>query len=304
VSERAKYGPAAALAVLVGASMAAVPRFASLEALRVIALQAVPVVLAGVGMTLVIASRGIDLSVGSVMAVAAAAAAALIGHGAGVAVLAGLAAAAALGSVNGLLIARGRAEPFIVTLALLLAGRGLAQVICHEGEVVPFADPLFEWLGMGRVGPLPVPVLLAALAVAGGLFLARATTFGRYLAAVGGNEAAARLAGVPVVRTRLAAYVICAVLAGVAGLVETARLGAADPSNLGGGMEFAAIFAAVIGGTPLHGGRAHVGGTAIGALILAVLAASFNMLLVPFAWSLAVQAAIILLAVYAQRPPA
>jgi ribose/xylose/arabinose/galactoside ABC-type transport system permease subunit len=304
VSTGAKYGPAAALAVLVAASAAAVPRFASLDTLRVIALQAVPVVLVGVGMTLVIASRGIDLSVGSVMAVASAAAAALIGHGAGVAVLGGLAAAAALGSVNGVLIARGRAEPFIVTLALLLAGRGLAQVICHEGEVVPFADPLFEWLGKGRVGPLPVPVLLAVLAVAGGLFLARATTFGRYLAAVGGNEAAARLAGVPVVRTRLAVYVICALLAGVAGLVETARLGAADPSNLGGGMEFAAIFATVIGGTPLYGGRANVGGTVLGALILAVLGASFNMLLVPFAWSLAVQSAIILLAVYVQRTPA
>jgi len=145
-------------------------------------------------------------------------------------------------------------------------------------------------------------VLLTAAAAGGTLFVMRATTFGRYLLAVGGNQAAARLAGVPVYRTVLGAYAASGLLAGLAGLIDTARLGATDPTNIGVGMEFHAIAAAVIGGTSLGGGRATVAGTVVGALIMVVIAASFNMLGIPYAWALVVQAAIILGAVSVQRP--
>jgi ribose/xylose/arabinose/galactoside ABC-type transport system permease subunit len=130
----------------------------------------------------------------------------------------------------------------------------------------------------------------------------KATSFGRYIVAVGGNEAAARLSGVKVVRTKIAVYAISGLLAGLAGLIETARLGASDAAKVGLNIELDAIAAVVVGGTPLTGGRATIWGTIIGALIMQVITTSFNMHSIPFSWSLVLKAAIILIAVYIQRP--
>ena len=130
----------------------------------------------------------------------------------------------------------------------------------------------------------------------------RASAFGRYLVAIGGNEAAARLAGINVQRTKLTVYVVSGLLAGLAGLIETARLSTADPTNVGGAMELDAIAAVVVGGNSLGGGRASIGGTIVGALIMAVITTSFNMLRLPYAWSLVATGGIILIAVYIQRP--
>jgi len=142
-----------------------------------------------------------------------------------------------------------------------------------------------------------------ALAVVGVAAVAlRSTAFGRYVLAAGGNPAAARLAGVPVRRTLITVYATSAALAGVAGLIEAARLGASDAAKIGLNVELDAIAAVVVGGTALSGGRATVLGTVVGALIMQVIATSFNMLLVPYSWSLALKAAIILVAVYLQRP--
>jgi simple sugar transport system permease protein/ribose transport system permease protein len=146
-----------------------------------------------------------------------------------------------------------------------------------------------------------MPVLIAVLVVAAAAFALHATPFSRYVLASGGNPAAARLAGVPVRRTLLTVYVLCAVLAGLAGLIEVARLGASDAAKVGLNIELDAIAAVVVGGTALSGGRATIIGTVIGALIMQVIATSFNMLLVPYAWSLALKAAIIIFAVYLQR---
>jgi ribose/xylose/arabinose/galactoside ABC-type transport system permease subunit len=195
-----------------------------------------------------------------------------------------------------------RVQPIVVTLATLIAARGLAQVISHEGELVTISDPAFGTLGRGYVGPVPVQVLIALAAVGIALFLLRATPFGRYVLAAGGNPAAARLAGVPVRRTLISVYAASALLAGVAGLVVASRLGASDAAKIGQNMELDAIAAVVVGGTALSGGRATILGTVVGALIMQVIATSFNMLLVPYAWSLALKAAIILIAVYLQRP--
>jgi ribose/xylose/arabinose/galactoside ABC-type transport system permease subunit len=229
-------------------------------------------------------------------------AAVLMDRGVVVAAAGGLAAATLVGVLNGTLIATMRVQPIVVTLATLIAGRGLAQVISHEGELVTISDPAFATLGRGYLGPVPVQVLIALAAVGVALFLLRATPFGRYVLAAGGNPAAARLAGVPVRRTIISVYAASAFLAGVAGLVVASRLGASDAAKIGQNMELDAIAAVVVGGTALSGGRATILGTVVGALIMQVIATSFNMLLVPYAWSLALKAAIILIAVYLQRP--
>lgn len=157
-------------------------------------------------------------------------------------------------------------------------------------------------IGHGRIGPVPAPVVVAAILVAIAVFTLRATSFGRHVLAVGGNSAAARLAGVPVGRTLIVAYAACGLLAGIAGLLEAARIGASDAAKIGLGIELDAIAAAVVGGTLLTGGRASIMGTVIGALIMQVIATSFNMLLLPYAWSLVLKAAIIVAAVALQRP--
>jgi len=278
------------------------PNFASAGTCWNILLQVSVVVPVAIGMTLVIATGGIDLSVGSVMAVAAAVAATQMHRGVIVALCAGVLAALAIGLLNGLLVARERLQPIVVTLATLIAGRGFAQVLSHGGQLVPINDTAFQWLGRGHIGALPVPFILATTAVGVAAVALRRTPFGHRVQAVGGNVAAARLAGVPVQRTLVMAYALCGVLAGIAGLVEAARLAASDAGTIGLRIELDAIAATVVGGTALTGGRVTVAGTVAGALVMQVIATSFNMLLVPYSWSLVLKAAIILVAVYLQRP--
>lgn len=296
-----QYAALAALGVLVLGNALFTPHFASAGNVWNILLQVSPVVLAAVGMTFVIATGGVDLSVGSTMAIAAAIAAVLIERGTALAILAAVAGATLVGVVNGTLIASLRVQPIVVTLATLIAGRGLAQIISHDGELVTVGDASFLSLGRGYAGPIPVPVLVACAAVAAAAFVLRATPFGRYVLAVGGNRAAARLAGVPARRTLVTVYAASACLSAIAGVVVAARLGASDAAKIGQNMELDAIAAVVVGGTALFGGRATIGGTIVGALIMQVIATSFNMLLVPYSWSLVLKAAIILVAVYLQR---
>ena len=302
----APFGPTTgaiiALAVLVVGNALFTSNFATASNFWNVLLQVSTVLLVAVGMTLVISTGGIDLSVGSVMALAGAIAAVTLDHGVVVAVLAALGGALVVGLVNGGLIARYRVQPIVVTLATLIGVRGVAQIVSHDGELVPIEAASFLWLGRGYLGPFPVQVVVALLAVAGAVFAVRSTPFGRYVLAAGGNPAAARLAGVPVNRTLVTVYAASAALAGLAGLIEAARLGASDAAKIGLNVELDAIAAVVVGGTALTGGRATVLGTVVGALIMQVIATSFNMLLVPYAWSLALKAAIILLAVYFQRP--
>ncbi|MGH9941350.1 MAG: ABC transporter permease [Pyrinomonadaceae bacterium] len=296
------YGAAAALLLLVVVNAIFTPNFVSPDNLRNILVQVAPTMLVSVGMTLVIATGGIDLSVGSVMAIASAVAATSLDRGVGVAVALALLVALAIGAFNGAVIAGFRIQPIIVTLALLISGRGIAQVISRGGQLIPFDNPTFASLGQGVVAGVPVQVIVMILVVALAVFVMRATTFGRYVAAVGGNEAAARLAGVKVNRTKIAVYALSGLLAGLAGLIYTARLGASDASKVGETIELDAIAATVVGGTPLTGGRATVIGTVVGALIMQVINTSFNMNGIKFSWALVIKAAIILVAVYIQRP--
>ncbi|MEJ7712697.1 MAG: ABC transporter permease [Pyrinomonadaceae bacterium] len=168
--------------------------------------------------------------------------------------------------------------------------------------MIAFSNPTFEYLGKGYLGPMPVQVAAMILILAIGLFVMRSSSFGRYVVAVGGNEAAAQLAGVKVRRTKIIVYAASGLLAGLAGLIETARLGASDAAKVGLNIELDAIAAVVVGGTPLTGRRVTLVGTLVGALIMQVITTSFNMQGIPFSWSLVLKAAIIVIAVYIQRP--
>lgn len=300
-TRRPARGAVTALAVLVIANAVLTPHFAAASNFWNILLQVSSVALAAIGMTFVIGTGGVDLSVGSVMALSAAVAATRLDHGVGTAIVMALGAALAVGLVNGILIARGGIQPIVVTLATLIAGRGLAQIASNDGQLVSITSAPFEVLGRGHVSRAPIPVIIALFALAAGTFVLRATPLGRYVLAVGGNPVAARLAGVPVRRTLVTVYALSAVLAGIAGVLEASRLAASDAATIGLNMELDAIAAVVVGGTALTGGRATVLGSVIGALVMQVIATSFNMLLIPYAWSLVLKAAIIVVAVYLQR---
>ena len=291
------YGALVALVLLVIGNLVFTPNFAATSNMWTILQQISTTVLIAMGMTLVIATGGIDLSVGSVMAIASTVSATTIDHGAGAAIVAGLAAAGFVGVANGLLITKANIQPFIVTLAVLIGGRGVAQVISHEGELIPFENATFQSLGsMG----FQITAMIVVVSVT--YFVMRATTFGRHVTAVGGNEKAARLAGIFVHRTKLIVYITSALLAGLAGIIETARNASTDAAVIGGGAELDAIAAVVVGGTPFSGGRFSVLGTVVGALIMAVISATIVMHFIPAPWALVVKAAIIIFAVYLQRP--
>jgi galactofuranose transport system permease protein len=233
--------------------------------------------LVALGMTFVILTGGIDLSVGALLAVAGVVAAMLSPRGSVVAIAGGLGTAALLGMVNGLLITKVRIQPFIVTLAMLIAARALALAATAEQSVAVSADAGgLTWLGRGELGPVPVPVALFVLAYLIGWVMLRYTRFGRYIYAIGDSEDAARLMGLPADRIVIATYALSGALAGLGGIVLAARLGAGQPVA-GTGWELDAIAAVVVGGTLLTGGQGGAGSTLIGVLLLGVIFNLFNL---------------------------
>ena len=233
--------------------------------------------LAALGMTFVILTGGIDLSVGALLAVAGIVAAGLVDQGALVAIAGGVGAAAVLGAINGVLITKSRIQPFIVTLAMMIAARGAALAITGEESVrVDRAASAFTWLGRGEIGPIPVPVVVLALAYLLGWVALRYTRFGRHVYAVGDNDEAARLLGLKVDHVLIGTYALSGALAGLGGVVLAARLGAGQPVA-GVGWELDAIAAVVVGGTLLTGGQGGVGATLIGVLLLGVIFNLFNL---------------------------
>jgi ribose transport system permease protein len=233
--------------------------------------------LVALGMTFVILTGGIDLSVGSLLAVAGVIAANLAGRGTLVAVLAALAFTTLLGLVNGLVIAKARIQPFIVTLAMMIAARGLALVYTGEQSVrIEKISESFTWLGRGQVGTIPVPVIVMVLAFIIGWLVLNYTRFGRHVYAIGDNEEAARLMGLNVGRVTLGVYALSGLLAGLAGVILASRLGAGQPVA-GTGWELDAIASVVVGGTLLTGGQGGVGSTLVGVLLLGVIFNLFNL---------------------------
>ncbi len=290
-----------AFALLVGFDLLATPGFRSPFVARSLLFQAAPLILVAVGQSLAIGTRGIDLSVGSVMALASAAIGLCLGAGQGVALAAGLAAGVAGGAANGVLVAALGIDPLISGLALLVAARGLAQAVLGGARVALPPGAAYAWLGRATLGGLPW-VALGALAIAGLLAWAVArTVFGRRVVFVGASRTASFLAGMPVRSTLALVYVASGALAGLAGILATARLGAADPNYIGAGAELDAIAAAVIGGTPLSGGRVSILGSVFGVLLLTVLDASFIMNDVNATYAQMLKAAFIIAALFLQR---
>jgi ribose transport system permease protein len=289
-----------AFVMLVILNLIITPNFASVVTLTTLLITVSPIVLVSLGVALTIGTEGIDLSVGSVMALASAFLPLYLGYGWPVAVLVVLLVGALAGLVNGGLVAFVGVQPIIATLALLVGGRGLAQIFAG-GQSLPITDPGILWLGQGRLFGVPAPVIVAIVAVLVVGFLVKRTTFGRYVVAVGGNRSASYLSGHPVRRTLLAVYVISALLAALAGIIATARLGASDPSNVGLLIELSAITAVVVGGTPLSGGKVKIMGTVMGALLIQLITNTFISNDLPFTWAQVLTAAIILVAVYVQK---
>jgi ribose/xylose/arabinose/galactoside ABC-type transport system permease subunit len=284
--------------------------FISIQTLNVNLTQVANIVIVGVGMTLVIATGGIDLSVGSLMAISGALApliflgtAVKIGEihlAVAVGMITGILAAGAFGWFNGWLITRFRIQPIIATLVLFIAGRGIAQVSTN-GNLQPFKVPEFQWIGLGRWFGVPVQVIVMVILVAAAAWVLRGSLFGRQILAIGGNESAARLAGIPVARVKRWVYCISGLCSGIAGLVTIAINSSSDANLVGLGMELDAIAAVAVGGTLLSGGRATVTGTLLGALIIQLVRYTLLANGVPDDVAKLVKALLIVVAVWLQR---
>jgi ribose/xylose/arabinose/galactoside ABC-type transport system permease subunit len=264
--------PLVLVLVLVAGSFVFGDSFASGRNLGNIALDSSYLLLIATGMTFVIVSGGIDLSVGSLLAVSGVLTAYASRWGTLTAVLLPLAVCGLIGLVNGLLIGRARIAPFIVTLAALLFARGLAFAVADEGNTVYIipAQLTLTRLGQARWLGLSAPVWIALIVFAAGLLLLNRTRFGQAAFAIGDNQEAAELMGLPVARVRVLVYVLSALLAGIAGVLVAAQTQSGLPT-IGEGRELEAIAAAVIGGTLLAGGAGSLGGTLAGVLLLKVI---------------------------------
>ncbi|MEM1047241.1 MAG: ABC transporter permease [Pseudomonadota bacterium] len=303
------HGGLIALFLILAFNAAFTPNFLQVQTLFVNISQVATIAIVAIGMTFVIATAGIDLSVGAVMALAGALAplifqsefgAAYPALGIAAAFAVPLAVAALCGLFNGVLVSVLNVQPIIATLILFISGRGIAQVLTN-GNLQTFSNPYFSYLGTGKVLGLPFQGWLA-LALAGMAFwIVTRTTFGRYLLAVGGNERAARLAGAPVRKVKIGAYMICAFLSGIAGLIVVAINSASDAARNGNLMELDAIAAAVVGGALLQGGRAPIFGAVLGAVIIQLVKYTLLANGVEDEVALIAKALIIVLAVYIQQ---
>jgi ribose/xylose/arabinose/galactoside ABC-type transport system permease subunit len=292
-----QFGTLAGLLGLCAVLWALTPHFLTVSNLLNVAQQTAINAVIAVGLTFVIISGGIDLSVGSLVAFSGVVMASLLQHNFSLplALAAGLGVGLACGLVNGALVTRGKLPPFIATLGMMSVARGAALLFTDGRPISGFAES-FRWIATGEVLHVPVPVLIMIAVYVAAHFTLHRTKFGRYLFAIGGNEEAALLSGVPVVFHKTMVYGACGLLSALAAVILTARLNSAQP--IGGiGYELDAIAATVIGGTSLMGGQGSVLGTLVGALIMGVLRNGLNLLGVSSFVQQVVIGAVIILAV-------
>jgi inositol transport system permease protein len=270
--------------------------------------QMTPIAILAIGLTVVIISTGIDLSVGSIIALAAVVSTSLAQQPDATnlmypglqlpvvaPVLAGLAVGAACGLVNGFLISVFRIPPFIATLGMMTAARGLA-LIYSNGRPISKLTPEFNFFGQGEPFGIPVPIILLAIVAILAHVMLNSTRFGRHVYALGGNEQAARVSGINIGRVKLGIYVFSGLLAGLAGMILAGRIGSGNPT-LGTGYELDAIASAVIGGTSFTGGIGTVWGTIVGALLIGSLNTGLDLLNVSNFWQQVAKGVIIVLAI-------
>lgn len=277
------------------------PRFLNPDNLLNILRQATINGIIAMGMMLVILTRGIDLSVGSILAVAAMITASMLqsGQSSIVALLACVGVGGGLGLLNGLLISRANIPPFIATLGTMTALRGFAQAY-SDGQPITGLDEGFRQVGIGSAGPIPIPIIIAAIVFIGGYLLLNQTPLGRQIFALGDNQRAAFFTGLPTRTLTTFVYIISGALSALAGALLIARLNSAQPI-LGRGYEFNAIAAVVVGGTSFTGGEGTVMGTLLGVLIIEVLNNAINLLNVPSDFQGVVQGGVIALALLLYR---
>jgi galactofuranose transport system permease protein len=316
------FWPALTLLLLLAMNAAVNPSFLAIEwrdghlygSIVDILNRAAPLALVSTGMTLVIAARGLDISVGAVVAIAAAVAALMIGGaldtGSGavvsrfpmwLALAAALGVALACGVFNGALVVGAGMQPIIATLILMVAGRGIAQLITG-GQILTIYYPPYAYLGNGFLLGLPFAAVLAAVVIVATHALLTLTPLGLYVRAIGVNPVAARIAGVQARPITVALYAFCGLMAGVAGLVISSNVRSADANNAGQLLELDAILAVTLGGTALTGGRFSLAGTALGALIIQTLTSSIYSLGVPPEVNLVFKAALIFVVMLLQSP--
>lgn len=285
--------------VIVTASQSDV--FLTVGNLRNILLQISVLAIVASGMTMLMISGGIDLSVGSLMSLAAVTIALLGAAGVPLplAILAGFGIGVAVGAGNGLLAAWGKAHPFIVTLGVSILLQGVALSV-SGGVPISTIDPALISFGASNVLGIPGPVLVAAAVLLLTGLVLRYTVFGRTLYALGGSEPATRLAGIPVRRMKVLLYAINGVVVTIAAIVLMSRIASAQPL-MGTGYELQAIAAVAVGGTPLAGGRGSIVGTLLGVVLLGVISNSLNLLGVSGSFQYVLQGAVIVVAVMSQR---
>jgi len=305
------YGALIALVVLMLFDLIFTRQFSSVIAITNLLVHVTPTLIIAIGMTLVIATGGIDISVGSIMALTAELTYLIFSgkflgiHDIVLGTLIGmpiaLVVATLIGAFNGLLVMRFNIQPIVATLIALITVRGIAEVTVNGFQFAFLSAPIVGWLTGNIFGFLPKQVIIMAIVVAVFAWLMNATAFSRYLLAAGGNKSAARLAGLPVNRVLISVYAISGLLAGVAGLTFMAFNSAVNPVNLGLGIELDAIAAVAVGGTPLTGGRATIWGTVIGAIFIQLLRQTLITLNIPNDFASITIGVLIVLAVSLQR---
>lgn len=298
-----KLGPLLALvgvcAVLAFTSPSFLTVSNSFDVMRQVSINAV----IAFGMTLTILLGGIDLSVGSILAVSSVLAAMVMtrGHGAVLAAGVAITAGSAMGWLNGAVITKGKVAPFIATLGMMTLLRGVGLVLAHGSPISGFSSTLFAMLGGGYVARLiPLPVVLMLATFAAIWFVLTRTVFGRHVYATGGNAEAARLSGVNIDRVQILVYTLSGATAALAGVILTSRLDSAQPTA-GAGYELDAITAVVLGGTSLAGGRGWIFGTLVGAFLIGVLNNGLNLMGVSAFYQQIAKGSVILIAVLLDR---
>ena len=307
------FRPLAALALLLVIDILAIPGFLQLSikdghlygSLVDILNRAAPLMLAALGMTLVIATRGIDISVGAVVALSGSVAAVMVGGGAEAetpllwAMAAAMGVALVCGLWNGLLVAALGLQPIVATLILMVAGRGLAQLLTDGQIITVYHEPYF-FLGGGHFLGLPFSLTVVALVFAAIALMMRKTALGLFIQAVGINPVAARLAGLRTATLIVFVYVFCAACAGLAGMMVSSNIKSADANNAGLLLELDAILAVTLGGTSLAGGKFSLVGSVIGALIIQTLTFTIYSLGVPPEVNMVVKAVVVFLVCLSQ----
>ncbi len=298
-----KLGPLFGLVIITFVLSIVSPSFLTLDnvfnVLRQVSINA----LIAFGMTFVILTGGIDLSVGSILALSSAITAGMLADGMDpiLAMLIGLAAGAVMGAINGLFITKGKVAPFIATLATMTIFRGLTLVYTDGRPITGLSDSsLFEIMGRGYFGWIPVPVIWMLVCYAILYFVLKKTTFGRRVYSIGGNEEASILSGIRVNSVKIWIYSLTGTLSALAGIILASRLNSAQPTA-GASYELDAIASVVLGGTSLSGGRGWIFGTLVGALIIGVLNNGLNLMNVSSFYQQVVKGGVILLAVLLDR---